>query len=45
MYGEKDFQLWHSSVPNKLRDLHLQGYTLVILANEPGARLGTNLFK
>ena len=42
---DRDFVLWHSCVPNKLRDLHLQGFTLAILANEPGCGLGTEKFK
>lgn len=37
--GEDDWKWWHPSVPSKLKQLHAEGYALVILSNQAAVNL------
>ena len=37
--GENDWRWWHASVPGRLKQLHAEGYALVILSNQAAVSL------
>lgn len=37
--GEDDWKWWHASVPGRLKDLHAQGYALVVVSNQGAVSL------
>lgn len=37
--GEDDWKWWHSTVPTRLKELHAQGYVIVIITNQAGVSL------